>query len=251
MQRTWFSFTPVFVMILLVSAMWIHGPIMQPAHYHEFADARVMWGVNNAMDVLSNAGFLLVGVWALLALLSRRRERVGDGVSVAYFLFAVSILATAYASSYYHFAPDNARLFWDRLPIALACASLLAAVRLDGVQSTWQAGCELALWLAAAWGSVWWWQSTADLRPYLALQVMAIALIPLWQVLNGARSSQRLAFVWAIALYVVAKVCELADAPILTHLIWLSGHSLKHVLSALVAWVLLREFVRAPDFCKL
>lgn len=250
MLRTWFSFVPAAVMILLVSAMWLHGPIYQPEQYHEFADGRAIWGIANAMDVLSNAGFLLVGVWALLALLSRRRERVGDGVSVAYFLFAVSIFATALASSYYHFAPDNARLFWDRLPIALACASLLAAVRLDGVPSTWRAGCELALWLAAAWGSVWWWQSTADLRPYLALQVMAIVLIPLWQLLNDARSSQRSAFAWTIALYVVAKVCELADAAILTHLIWVSGHSLKHVLSALAAWVLLREFVRVPDSCK-
>lgn len=250
MRRTRLFFVPALVVILLAAVMWTHGPIAQPSHYHEFADARVVWGVNNAMDVLSNVGFFLVGVWAMLALISSRGKSGRDAVFVAYLWFSASIFATAFASAYYHLAPDNARLFWDRLPIALACASLLAAVRLDVVQSKWRAGCELALWLAAGWGSVWWWQSTADLRPYLALQVMAIVLIPLWQLLNGARSSQRSAFAWAIALYVVAKVCELADAPILTHLIWLSGHSLKHVLSALAAWLLLREFVSLPDTCK-
>lgn len=250
MQRAWFSFTPILVMILLVSALWMHGPIMQPAHYHEFADARVMWGVNNAMDVLSNVGFLLVGVWGLRALILSLRKFGVDAVFVAYFLFAVSIFATAFASAYYHLAPNDTRLFWDRLPIALACASLLAAVRLDAVQSTWRAGCGVALWMGAAWWSVWWWQSTADLRPYLALQVMAVALIPLLQYVNDARSSQRSAFAWAIALYVLAKICELADATILSHLVWVSGHSLKHVLSALAAWVLLREFVSERDSCK-
>lgn len=239
MQRTWFSFTPIVVMILLVSVMWMHGPIAQPAHYHEFADARVVWNIANAMDVLSNVGFLLVGVWALFALLPSLFRRSVNAVTVAYFLFAVSIFATAFASAYYHLAPDNARLFWDRLPIALACASLLAAVRLDTVQSRWRAGCELALWMTAAWWSVWWWQSTADLRPYLALQVMAIVLIPLWQYLNNAPASQRSAFAWAIVLYVLAKVCELADATILSHLVWVSGHSLKHVLSAMAAGVIL------------
>lgn len=250
MRRTWFSFVPALVMILLVAAMWMHGAIAQPAHYHEFADARVILGVANAMDVLSNAGFLLVGVWAIVALMSAIWKSGVDSVRVAYFLFAASILATAFASAYYHHAPDDARLFWDRLPIALACASLLVAVRLDAVQSKWRAGCELVLWMGAAWWSVWWWQSTADLRPYLALQVMMIALIPLWQYVNDARSSQRSAFAWAIAWYVLAKVCELADATILPHLVWVSGHSLKHVLSALAAWVLLREFVSELDFCK-
>ncbi len=250
MRRSWFSFAPVMVLSLLVLAMWMHGAIAQPEHYHEFADGRAFWGIFNAMDVLSNAGFLLVGAWAMLALSSAMRMQGLDAVRLAYFLFAASIFATAFASSYYHLAPDNARLFWDRLPIALACASLLAAVRLDTVRSKWRASCELALWMLAAWWSVWWWQSTADLRPYLALQVMAIALIPLWQYVNGARPSQRSAFAWAIALYVVAKICELTDATIMSHLVWVSGHSLKHVLSAIAAWILLREYVSAPYSCK-
>ena len=48
-----------------------------------------------------------------------------------YRLFLVGLLLTAFGSGLYHLAPDNARLVWDRLPIALACAGLLAAVRAE------------------------------------------------------------------------------------------------------------------------
>lgn len=245
MRLTWHSWLPSLLVMALALSMYIHGPITQLSHYHEFADARMVWGVENGVDVLSNAGFLVVGFWAVCALIGARKKAGVHGVFVGYLSFALSILATAFASSYYHLAPDDARLFWDRLPIALACASLLLTVRLSFVQSGWRMYCEFVFWLGAAWWSVWWWQSTADLRPYLAMQVLAIVLIPLWQHLYQLRASQRVAFAWAIALYVLAKLCELGDAVILSHLVWVSGHSLKHVLSALAAGVILWEGIAA------
>ena len=33
------------------------------------------------------------------------------------------MLLTAVGSSYYHLAPDNERLFWDRLPMTIAFSS--------------------------------------------------------------------------------------------------------------------------------
>ena len=42
-----------------------------------------------------------------------------------YRLFLIGLLLTAFGSGFYHFAPDNARLIWDRLPIALAEAGLI------------------------------------------------------------------------------------------------------------------------------
>ena len=115
-------YLPVITFLLAAIGMLIHGPIAQLDHYHDFADKTVWLGIPHAWDVLSNVGFALVGAWGCWLL--RRRE-----VNWGHRLFIVSICATAFCSSFYHLAPDNVRLFWDRLPIALACAGILAGVR--------------------------------------------------------------------------------------------------------------------------
>ena len=56
---------------LLAVAVWAPG-VVQPGHYHAFADARTIWGLPHAMDVLSNlpwtllqfGGMVLVGWFA-------------------------------------------------------------------------------------------------------------------------------------------------------------------------------------------
>ncbi|HEU4372715.1 MAG TPA: hypothetical protein VFS02_04450 [Telluria sp.] len=91
-----------------------------------------------------------------------------------YRLFLVGLLLTAVGSSSYHLAPDNARLVRDRLPIALACAGLLADVRAECRANTDARA--VTAWLALfAVASVAWWAVTeqrgaGDLRPYLLLQ---------------------------------------------------------------------------------
>jgi hypothetical protein len=44
-----------------VVALLNHGPIPQPLSYHGFVDRRVIWGIPNFFDVLSNLPFVLVG----------------------------------------------------------------------------------------------------------------------------------------------------------------------------------------------
>ena len=44
----------------------------QPQDYHDFADHRALLGVANALDVLSNAGFLLAGLAGLWLVLRPR-----------------------------------------------------------------------------------------------------------------------------------------------------------------------------------
>src|SRR5471030_1580202 len=111
--------------------MLLHGPIAQLDHYHEFADTRTLFGLPNAADVLSNAGFALVGLWGFVALRGRRHHPTLKVAWPGYRVFLAAIILTAFDSSFYHLAPDNDRLLWDRLPIALACAGLLAAVHAE------------------------------------------------------------------------------------------------------------------------
>lgn len=242
----WWRNVPMMLVILVLGLLCLHGPIAQLDHYHAFAD-QTQWGpVMHARDVLSNLGFLLVGLWAVFQF-SHQWSLLPDHRRPALLAFIFSILATAWCSSFYHLAPDDGRLFWDRLPIATACASLLALMRpmysshAGSLRASWR---ELMVALLLAYLSVWWWQYSADLRPYLALQIFAIVLPPCWQFAQGVAKFERQAFALAIGLYVLAKLCELADGSILHGLVVISGHSLKHLLAAGAAYFILLPWLQ-------
>jgi hypothetical protein len=148
-------------------------------------------------------------------------------------------------------APDDSRLIWDRLPIALACGGLLAGVRAQAGRDV--NGARMAGVLAlVAIASVFWWYATGvngagDLRPYLLLQASPLVLIPLWQVIYDAPRADRIAFATAIGLYVAAKAAELLDQQLFASLHWISGHTLKHVLATAAAAVIVARLTRQID----
>jgi hypothetical protein len=236
---------PTGVMVLAVAAMLLHGPIAQLDHYHEFADGRALLGLPSAADVLSNVGFAVVAAWGFWALRGKRHDPLLERAWPGYFVFLVAIALTAFGSSFYHLAPDNDRLLWDRLPIALACAGLLAAVRAETHGSSrWF----LPALIVAAIASVFWWSVTesfgaGDLRPYLLLQAAPLILIPLWQWIYGSPRVDRVAFGIAIGLYALAKVFELNDRVVFDALTYVSGHTIKHLLAVAAAAVLTGNLV--------
>ena len=223
-----------YIAAFLVLAMVAYGPIAQPDHYHHFADQRTLFGLANAGDVLSNIGFLLVGGFGLLRWRGADARVAGHG---AYGVFFAALALTAAGSAWYHLAPGDGRLVWDRLPIALACAALLAGELARVFKARWLI--PLCVFGAA---SVGFWSLTGDLRPYLLVQVAPLVLIPAlhWQV--HASMARRTAFVVAIALYVMAKMFELADATAMSALQVISGHTLKHLLATAAAAVLVWQF---------
>jgi hypothetical protein len=238
---------PMAILFVVAIAMVGWGRIPQPPHYHAFADGRVLWGVAHGADVLSNAGFALVGLWGLARLARWHRSPHLEGLRAGAWLFASALLLTAFGSAYYHLAPDNARLVWDRLPIALACAGLLAAAYARTHDNVSSAPLALALAVLGA-GSVFWWSFTeargvGDLRLYLLLQGAPLVLVPLWQWIAGSPLRERLAFAGAILLYVLAKAAEVNDRAFFEALGAVSGHTLKHGLAAgagavLLGWLL-------------
>jgi hypothetical protein len=222
------------VTLAAILGIVIYGPIAQLPHYSDFADQRTLLGVPNAANVLSNLGFAVVGLWGLVVLWPKRRDPMLASGWPGYVLFLVAIVLTAAGSAYYHLAPDNARLVWDRLPIALACAGLLAGVCAENNRNVNGGRLAMALALAAA-ASVAWWRFTeqrgsGDLRPYLLLQALTFFLIPMWQVIHRAPRRDIVAFGCAIGFYALAKVAEINDRELLTAL-HLSGHTLKHLLA--------------------
>lgn len=238
-----YSRLPLLITALAVIALLIHGPIAQLPHYHEFADQRTLFGVPNGADVLSNIGFALVGLWGVLRLWRYREDPSLTKGWPGYFLFMLSLVLTAMGSGFYHLEPDNARLVWDRLPIALACGGLLAAVRSETHMGAggWR---QVALFSIFAVLSVVWWRVSdqaghGDLRPYLLLQGLPLLLIPLWHAIYTSPRKDRIAFGAAILLYVLAKAAELHDRELLEMFGGISGHSIKHLLATVASAVLI------------
>jgi hypothetical protein len=244
------KYAPAIVTIGILAIMAAYGRIAQPLHYNEFADGSAIFGIHHAADVLSNAGFALVAIWGWLTLWPKRAsDRLRAGWP-GYRLFLIGLLLTAFGSGFYHLAPGNARLIWDRLPIALVCAGLLVGVRGDtrpGLKTEIEA---IVLGLFAVASVAWWVYTDSsgadDLRPYLLLQILPLVLIPLWQAIYRAPRTDRIAFAAAMGLYVVAKIAEVLDHEIANTFGFVSGHTLKHLIAtmatAAVVWGLTRRF---------
>ena len=230
---------------LAAAALVLVPAIPQDPAYHRLADSRAWLGIPNALNVLSNTGFLLVGALGL--------AYVADGASPAfrepgerwpYVVFFGGLLLTGFGSAYYHWEPGNARLAWDRLPLAITLMGLLAATIAERI------GVKSGLWLlgplvALAAGSVIYWHWTeqrgaGDLRLYALVQFYPILAIPLmlwWLAPRYTRGGELLA---SAATYAAAKGPELLDGWILSATRVVSGHTLKHLLAALAGYWVLR-----------
>lgn len=157
------------------------------------------------------------------------------------------LILTAIGSAYYHLAPDNARLVWDRLPMTVVFMSLIAAViteRISVGAGLWL----MPFLLIVGAASVLQWRASelgghGDLRFYAAMQVYAIFVLLAMLAVRPTytRSSD---FAVVVGLYVLAKVLEETDRQIfrLSHVV--SGHTLKHLAAAAASYWILRMLER-------
>ncbi|MBL8792668.1 MAG: ceramidase domain-containing protein [Planctomycetia bacterium] len=250
---TWRLLLLAVLALAAVGGLFSRPPLPQDLTYHRFADQRAWLGIPNFNDVVSNLPFLLVGILGVRFVL--RRDLVRDEgpflTSVErwpYLLFFLGIAGTAVGSAYYHLTPDNPRLVWDRLPMAVAFMALFCAIlseRLCATLGRWLLG---PLLLAGV-GSVAYWAWYDDLRPYYFVQFFPLAALPPIVLLFPPRYTGTRWLLGALACYVLAKVCEHPYDGVIFHATGecVSGHTLKHLLAALGAYCLLRMLqVRQP-----
>jgi hypothetical protein len=219
-RRTWFviGFT-----LLSIAAAFLLPAIPQPAAYHHFADRRAGFGIENVLDVVSNVGFLLAGIAGLVVIL-----RPG--------------------SAYYHLAPDNERLFWDRLPITIALMSLISAQVVDRVSV--RAGLALLVpALLAGSASALYWIATeragaGNVVPYAIVQGYAVVILLVFALALPSRYTRGSDVYWVFAAYVIAKLMEHFDREVLALGNLVSGHTLKHLAAAVAGFVLCRMLLR-------
>jgi len=226
-----------------------------PPSYHQFADQRGFLGIPNFGDVASNLAFFVAGVWGLVFLAGKSSSEKFLHVQErwAYFLIFLGLVLTAFGSAYYHLAPDNARLVWDRLPMTVVFMPLVAAMIGE------RANFKLGLWLlpiltVIGIASVIQWGETVqhgagDLRFYGAVQIYAMLAL-VGALLLRSRYTGTADLAWVIVFYTIAKVAELADKQIFSFGHIVSGHTIKHLFAAASGcWILrmLQKRIPLPD----
>ncbi len=227
--------------VAIVVGFALTSPIPQDPAYHLFADGRTLLGIPNALDVLSNIPFIIAGSWGLVHVL-HNRTRVG-ALAVAYAVFFLGIFLTGFGSGYYHLAPGNETLVWDRLPMTIGFAGLFSVIIGEFVSTALGRRLVAPLLVVGA-GSVVYWAMTeangvGDLRPYAVVQFLPMLLAPIILAVRG-RGQPMARYFWAVVLfYVLAKVAEFYDVEIFSTLRAISGHSLKHLSASLSAVALL------------
>ncbi|MGH8668106.1 MAG: DUF6962 family protein [Burkholderiales bacterium] len=217
-------------LLVLTIALLAQAPIAQFADFHALADQRTLAGVPNFWNVASNLPFLVVG-WMGLDVLRRRPP----GASPAWAALFWGTLLVFFGSSYYHLAPDDATLVWDRLPIGIGFMGFFVALLCEHAGQRGQRVARRLLFplIAFSIGSVYWWRFTGDLSLYVWVQLAPMLAVVLALALLPAQYSHRRYFAYALGCYAAAKLFELGDHQLLQ---WtggmLSGHTLKHLAAA-------------------
>lgn len=223
--------------------------IAQPESYHHFADARGMWGVPNALNVLSNVPFLVVGVWALWWMSRPASARHFSDRLERWPAFAIffGLLTTGLGSAYYHLHPNNHTLVFDRLGMIVGFMPIVPLAIAERVNARWGAWL-LAPMIALGAGTVLYWSHSetagaGDLRWYFLAQGYAFVATAGILLFTRPRYDRQWLWLAAIGCYGMAKVAELLDGQIYGMTRGLvSGHSTKHVVAAVGAYFLLRMF---------
>lgn len=243
------------VTLLGAALAWLLLPsIAQDPAYHAFADRRALLGIPNAADVWSNVAFLLVGVAGAVRLASSNRATFPAAAETGLWCAMSGFVATAGGSAWYHLDPNDATLFWDRLPMTLIFTGVIGAALAQRVSGN-VARVALPLLLGLGIGSVVYWRLTGDLSLYLTLQFGGIAALVLL-LFATQRGADPFPWGWVIGWYALAKVAEVADVAI-----WqvtggiIAGHALKHVAAAaagaaLLAPLIARVSPNAPAACR-
>ena len=225
--------------VVVIAAAFFFPRFGQPPAYHVFADTRTFSGIPSFLNVISNGGFLIVGAIGLcLAIFrpnvfffERSRERL------PYIVLFAGIVLTSFGSSWYHLAPSNESLMWDRLPMTIIFAAFLSITITERIGVNAGLISILPFTLAGISTVLYWYGSelggNGDLRPYVLMQFYPVIAIPLAMALFPPRYTRAGHFLFVIVLYGLSRIPEVYDAAIYARLGGLGGHTVKHIVAAI------------------
>ncbi len=208
--------------------------IRQNPAYHAFAANKLIWGIPNFADVISNIFFALFGLLGLRHCL-KHRPAVG---ALSWRIFFLGVALVSLGSAWYHLWPANATLVWDRLPMTIGFMGLFSAILSEYVDSRLEKYILIPL-LLAGFGSVIYWHYSDDLRFYYWIQLIPLLIIPFVLLLFKSAYTHQRFLLYALGFYLLAKISESQDRALYDFTGgFLSGHTLKHLLASLAPLML-------------
>ena len=249
LRNDWRGWVLVGSLIACTLAAVFVPPMPQPLSYHAFADCREFWSIPNFFNVISNLPFLVGGGLGLVIILRGSGSFIEQRESLPYIFFFLGALLTSFGSAYYHLAPDNPRLVWDRLPMTLGFAGLVSAALAERANLT---GGLRVLWPLLIIGAltvfVWYagerqGQGRGNVIPYGLYQGWSIlAIVLLILAFPARRYSHGALLAWAAGWYLLAKVFETFDLGVyrLSNQV-ISGHTIKHLLASGAVFAIVRQ----------
>ncbi len=238
----------VLIAVFIVTAISLNllDPIAQDLAYHRFSDCRTVLGVPHFMDVMSNLPFLIIGFMGIrLARKSFRKGTMAEFLMT--FVLFIGVFFTGIGSAFYHYEPNNFALIFDRLPMTLVFTPFFATIIYDYVDrrvGAWVFYTFLTLGIY----SIFYWYYTeitgvGDLRLYAFVQFFPVGAVPLILIFYKNSELYTKLLLYAFGAYALAKLFEHYDTQIFEFLGIISGHTIKHLFSALAVYFIYKIYL--------
>lgn len=256
MSQRFNSFALVLAIVAIIAAvvfMFLAPKIPQWPSYHQFADKRSLWGIANFADVLSNVLFLFIGCYGLVILMRNSQQNGCDSESLVYTLLFASIILVCFGSAYYHLAPDNATLVWDRIPMTLVFMTALSLTIMQRINHNLGLYLLVPLLIFGVFSVIYWYCSelsgAGDLRLYALVQFYSMLIIVAILMFFPKHHPPTKAYIWLGVWYFIAKLAEHFDRLIFTLTGVVSGHTLKHLAAAIACFgfVMMIKSIKANE----
>lgn len=234
----------VIVSVIIAASVFLFIPaIPQAIGSHNFADQRKFFEIPHFLNIVTNLPFLVIGSMGIRLVALNRFPGGLPELSRAYALFFIGIFLTGLGSAYYHLNPNNETLVWDRLPMTISFMAFFSIVIGENIAIETGNRLLYPLVIAGMFSVVYWYwgelHNQGDLRFYALVQFMPMLLIPVILII-GRPQFESNGYCWGLlGAYAAAKLAEYGDHALYRKSLFLSGHSLKHLIAAAGVWLFL------------
>jgi hypothetical protein len=204
--------------------------------------------LQSALNVITSVPLIVAGALGLQKALQRRDESFTPA-GLPYLGLACSLILAGAGSIWYHLFPSPANLFWDRLPIAMALASLVCAVANVFPGALW--GTRVlgpAVTIASASVMFWNWtriQGREELAPYVIVQIVAALWVGYVALLKWPHTATARSLRFALLAYAAGRVLEGMQGALYRNLGFDYAHPLKHLLIAAACFLIVPALANA------
>ena len=229
----------VFIGVLLFIA-----PIKQNPNYHLFADRRNLLSIPNFWNVISNLPYVITGLLGLNLIICKKHQITENQAITSFLVFFIGIVLIGIGSCYYHLNPTNHTLFWDRLPMSISFMAFFSIIISEFISLKTGSKILFPLIITGI-ASLIYWQITenngcGDLRFYGIIQFLPMILVSIILLFYNNSYSNKNQFILILLLYALAKVFESLDYFVFNSSVLISGHTLKHFVSALAPLLMIK-----------